>query len=476
MLRPFVLEGSAWHQNTLARRLTPALLRRCGVHVTDKFVSYSGGVFEQVFDPLVFLLDHELAVVGWGVDENGVEYWVGRNSWGSYWGEQGFFRIKMHKANLGIELQCSFATPRAPGDEGGSFPRSSTPTIPVVPTVAKGTYHDYKTPCRRKNKGGLAQSLIKSPLPASYMKLSKIPKEYDIRNMSGVNYATIDKNQHIPQYCGSCWAQATTSVMSDRINLMRKSAFPEIVLSAQVIVNCVTANESQGCNGGEPLAAFAWMNENKVPDITCQQYQAKDLQCNAVGTCENCEWKKGCSAVQKFGYYMAEEYGPVAGEVGMMAEISQRGPISCGLCVTVGFETYGGGVYRCTMPSSPASLCACGGSRASGLGGGLRTDNQAFPQTGITRRAADLCPSRAMLCSDAVLPLCRDASNCTDMDHEISIAGYGKDADGTKFWIGRNSWGTYWGEGGWFRILRGVNMLGVESQCSWAVPKVTWAK
>jgi len=47
----------------------------CGVHVTDAFEAYQGGVFESSFDPFVFLLNHEIAVVGWGSDAGG-QYWV----------------------------------------------------------------------------------------------------------------------------------------------------------------------------------------------------------------------------------------------------------------------------------------------------------------------------------------------------------------------------------------------------------------
>merc|ERR1711923_35476 len=57
-------------------------------------------------------------------------------------------------------------------------------------------------------------------------------------DVDGVNYLTQTKNQHIPQYCGSCWAQAATSSLSDRIKIARKAAWPDINIAPQVLISC----------------------------------------------------------------------------------------------------------------------------------------------------------------------------------------------------------------------------------------------
>lgn len=63
----------------------------CGIDATDNFDAYTGGIYSEVKDLPV--INHEISIVGYGVTDDGLEYWIGRNSWGTYWGEHGFFRI-----------------------------------------------------------------------------------------------------------------------------------------------------------------------------------------------------------------------------------------------------------------------------------------------------------------------------------------------------------------------------------------------
>lgn len=43
-----------------------------------------------------------MEVVGWG-EEDGVKFWQIRNSWGTFWGDMGFFKLERGKDALFIE-------------------------------------------------------------------------------------------------------------------------------------------------------------------------------------------------------------------------------------------------------------------------------------------------------------------------------------------------------------------------------------
>jgi cathepsin X len=75
-----------------------------------------------------------------------------------------------------------------------------------------------------------------------------LPVNFDWRNIKGENFLSWNKNQHIPIYCGSCWAQAATSALADRFNIHFKNHFnAPIALNAQVMINCYAGGD---CNGG----------------------------------------------------------------------------------------------------------------------------------------------------------------------------------------------------------------------------------
>ena len=197
---------------------------------------------------------------------------------------------------------------------------------------------------------------------------------------------------------------------------MRNAAWPEINIAPQVFVSC--HDGSHGCHGGDKLGAYKWLHENYITDETCSIYHARGHDngygCSPVTYCRDCMGHKPCFIPDRYKIYQVEEYGAVKGEKEMMAEIYHNGPIACSIAVTDELHAYRGGIFVDTVGLNKTS-------------------------------------------------------------HVVSIVGYGEE-NGVKFWNIRNSWGTYWGEQGFLRLIRGVNNLLVESSCAWATPKDTWTE
>lgn len=72
--------------------------------VYQDFLSYKSGIYKHVSGGI--LGGHAIKAVGWGVDK-GTKYWIMANSWGTSWGEQGFFKIAF--GECGIEQNIVFA-------------------------------------------------------------------------------------------------------------------------------------------------------------------------------------------------------------------------------------------------------------------------------------------------------------------------------------------------------------------------------
>lgn len=77
--------------------------------VYTDFYHYRSGIYKKTQDA-TYEGDHGIIIVGYNADG---KYWICKNSWGSDWGEDGFFRAGFGQVQIGLEtLRCSGITTR----------------------------------------------------------------------------------------------------------------------------------------------------------------------------------------------------------------------------------------------------------------------------------------------------------------------------------------------------------------------------
>eukprot|EP01062_Namystynia_karyoxenos_P017578 TRINITY_DN1647_c0_g1_i6.p1 TRINITY_DN1647_c0_g1~~TRINITY_DN1647_c0_g1_i6.p1 ORF type:complete len:591 (+),score=265.75 TRINITY_DN1647_c0_g1_i6:124-1773(+) len=253
----------------------------------------------------------------------------------------------------------------------------------------------------------------------------KAPASFDARQQWGAKCGVIGtvRNQ---ASCGSCWAFGSTEAFEDRRCIATGA---DVEMSAEDTAACCSGfacGLSMGCNGGQPGAALSWMSRTGVVtggdyfDIgsggSCLPYSLKPCAHHVPATskyakCPSSEYptpkcSKQCSESAYSKSYSADKNKAsraysLSGETAIMTSIMQKGPVSAAFTVYGDFPTYKSGVYKHTTGSA--------------LGG-----------------------------------------------HAVEIVGWGVD-NGQKYWLVKNSWNDQWGDGGFFKIARGNDECGIES-------------
>ncbi|MBU1227297.1 MAG: DUF333 domain-containing protein [Actinobacteria bacterium] len=220
-----------------------------------------------------------------------------------------------------------------------------------------------------------------------------VPSGFDWRNQQGQNWMTPIKNQG---QCGSCWAFAAVGAVEAAHNIDAQNAGLDLDLSEQYLVS--DCSDAGSCCGGWTGGALAFIQSNGVPDEACMAYvDGSGCSCPSSGCSSGCAYRGGGSCSDR----------------------------SCG--------------NRCSNWSSRLTQIGATGS--------VPTDRASIKQYLVERG-----PLTASIAWTNYGYWDGDIYRCTHdsgINHAVVLVGYD---DPGGYWIVRNSWGTTWGDGGYFKM------------------------
>merc|ERR1719478_1019920 len=246
--------------------------------------------------------------------------------------------------------------------------------------------------------------------------------------------------------CGCCWAFAAAEAASDRM-CIATNASKMLPLSAQDV--CF-GNNYDGCEGGQ--ITTPWRYIQKSGAVSGGQYQGSGPF--GKGLCSDFS----LAHCHHHGPQGDDPY-PAEGKPGCPSEQSPQCPSQCDATAAAPHKDFSSDKY-----SFEGKIHAAGGifSGEKGVqqlimaGGPVATDFTVYEDF-----------------ANYVSGIYHHVSGSAEGGHAVKIVGWGQD-NGVKYWKVANSWNPHWGEGGYFRILRGTNHCGIEDEVVATSPSSKW--
>jgi len=238
-----------------------------------------------------------------------------------------------------------------------------------------------------------------APPVKSFMKRDTMPQSWDWGKAHGQSFLEPVMDQGD---CGSCYAASSVRMLTAR-HKVKQNNTKEIPWSIGFPLHCSEYN--QGCNGGYGFLLAKWSDDVGLLPATCMRY-------NTAGKCRlECDPEKDLKKRYRAANhrYVGSFYDH-ANEQLMKEELVRNGPLAVGLEPDEDFMYYSDGIYK----------------------------------------------------SSKAKPIVQNDGEWQQVDHGVLLVGYGEEK-GQKYWRIQNSWGTDWGEDGFFRILRGQDESAIES-------------